>query len=49
MGPYRLLTDGSDLPVFAFTLAPEVSNYTVFDVSALLAPDGLAGARLCLP
>src|SRR6202789_3298675 len=23
MGPYRLLSDGSDLPVFAFSLAPE--------------------------
>ena len=22
IGPYRLLTDGSDLPVFAFTLKP---------------------------
>jgi glutamate decarboxylase len=33
IGSYRLLTEGRDLPVFAFTLAPEVSNYTVFDVS----------------
>ena len=40
IGPYRLLTDGSDLPVFAFTLAPEVKNYTVFDVSARLREDG---------
>jgi glutamate decarboxylase len=40
MGPYRLLTDGSDLPVFAFTLAPEVTNYTVFDVSARLREQG---------
>jgi len=40
MGPYRLITDGSDLPVFAFTLAPEVKNYTVFDVSARLREEG---------
>jgi glutamate decarboxylase len=40
IGPYRLLSDGSDLPVFAFTLAPEVANYTVFDVSARLREDG---------
>ena len=40
MGPYRLLTDGSDLPVFAFTLAPGVTNYTVFDVSARLREQG---------
>ncbi|HSO98694.1 MAG TPA: glutamate decarboxylase [Solirubrobacteraceae bacterium] len=40
MGPYELLTDGSDLPVFAFTLKPEVRNYTVFDVSARLREQG---------
>jgi glutamate decarboxylase len=40
MGPYRLLTDGSELPVFAFTVAPEVTNYTVFDVSARLREQG---------
>jgi glutamate decarboxylase len=33
IGPYRLLSDGSDLPVFAFTLNDDVTNYTVFDVS----------------
>jgi glutamate/tyrosine decarboxylase-like PLP-dependent enzyme len=40
IGPYRLLTEGSELPVFAFTLAPEVQNYTVFDVSARLREHG---------
>jgi glutamate decarboxylase len=40
IGPYRLLTDGSELPVFAFTLKPEVTNYTVFDVSARLREQG---------
>jgi glutamate decarboxylase len=40
LGPYRLLTDGSELPVFAFTLAPEVRNYTVFDVSDRLRQSG---------
>jgi glutamate decarboxylase len=40
MGPYRLVSDGSDLPVFAFGLAPEVKNYTVFDVSAHLREAG---------
>jgi glutamate decarboxylase len=33
MGPYRLITDGSELPVLAFAVGPEVQNYTVFDVS----------------
>ena len=40
IGPYRLITDGSDLPVFAFTVAPEVKNYTVFDVSDRLRQEG---------
>jgi glutamate decarboxylase len=40
IGPYRLLSDGSDLPVFAFALKPEVRNYTVFDVSDRLRERG---------
>jgi glutamate decarboxylase len=40
IGPYILITNGSELPVFAFTLAPEVKNYTVFDVSARLREEG---------
>jgi glutamate decarboxylase len=40
VGPYRLITDGGELPVVAFTLAPEVANYTVFDVSARLREFG---------
>jgi glutamate decarboxylase len=40
IGPYRLITDGSELPVFAFALKPEVTNYTVFDVSARLREEG---------
>jgi glutamate decarboxylase len=40
IGPYRLITDGSDLPVLAFTLAPEVTNYSVFDVSDRLRMGG---------
>ena len=40
LGPYQLLSDGSELPVFAFTLKPEVKNYTVFDVSDKLRERG---------
>jgi glutamate decarboxylase len=40
LGPYRLISDGSDLPVFAFALAPEVRNFTVFDVSDRLRQHG---------
>jgi glutamate decarboxylase len=40
IGPYRLITEGRELPVFAFALAPEVKNYTVFDVSERLREYG---------
>jgi len=40
IGPYQLLSDGSELPVFSFALKPEVENYTVFDVSDRLRERG---------
>jgi glutamate decarboxylase len=40
MGPFELLTDGSELPVFAFKLRDEVTNYSVFDVSTRLRERG---------
>jgi glutamate decarboxylase len=40
MGPYRLVSDGSQLPVFSFGLKPEVDKYTVFDVSDRLRERG---------
>ncbi|HEX6457540.1 MAG TPA: glutamate decarboxylase [Thermoleophilaceae bacterium] len=40
IGQYRLITDGSQLPVFAFTVAPDVENYSVFDVSLRLRERG---------
>jgi glutamate decarboxylase len=40
MGPYWLITDGSELPVFACALNADVKNYTVFDVSAALRERG---------
>ncbi|MGA3361357.1 MAG: glutamate decarboxylase [Solirubrobacteraceae bacterium] len=40
IGPYDLISDAGDLPVFAFTLKPEVTNYTVFDVSDRLRERG---------
>jgi glutamate decarboxylase len=40
IGPYRLVSDGSELPVFAFSLAPEVRNYSVYDVSDRLRQRG---------
>jgi glutamate decarboxylase len=40
IGPYRLVSEGKDLPVFAFAVAPEVENYSVFDVSDRLRQRG---------
>jgi len=40
MGPFRLLTRGSELPVFAFTLREDVHNFSVFDLSARLRERG---------
>ncbi len=40
LGPYRLVSRGDELPVFAFALDPKVENYTVFDVSDRLRQSG---------
>src|SRR5215468_11407736 len=40
MGPFELLTRGDELPVFAFSLKPEVDNYSVFDLSLALRERG---------
>ncbi len=40
LGPYRLISAGSELPVFAFALVAEIVNYTVFDVSDRLRQHG---------
>ncbi len=40
LGPFKLLTRGDELPVFAFTLADGIDNYSVFDVSIALRERG---------
>jgi len=40
MGPFRTLTRGDQLPVFAFTVNSDVTGYSVFDVSAHLREAG---------
>jgi glutamate decarboxylase len=40
MGPFRTLTRGDQLPVFAFTVKDDVTGYSVFDVSAHLREAG---------
>ncbi len=40
LGPFELLSDGSDLPVFAFKLRDDVVKYSVFDISERLRMRG---------
>src|SRR4029078_10935241 len=40
LGPFELVTRGDELPVFAVKLRPEISNFTVFDVSQALRTGG---------
>ena len=40
LGPFTLITRGDELPVFAFTVNPEIDNFTVFDVSNALRERG---------
>ena len=49
IGPFELITKGDELPVFAFKLKDEITNYTVFDVSNALARAGLAAAGVHVP
>ncbi len=49
LGPFRLLTDGSQLPVFAFALNDDVEAYTVFDISDALRKRGWQVPAYTLP
>jgi glutamate decarboxylase len=40
MGPFELLSDGSELPVFAFKISDESAGYSVFDLSERLRERG---------
>ncbi len=40
IGPFELLTEGRDLPVFAFKLRDDVTSYSVFDFSERLRMRG---------
>ena len=39
LGPFELVTDGSDIPVFAFKVKEE-TNFTVFDISEMVRDRG---------
>ena len=49
IGPYELMSDGSQLPVFLFRLRPEVTTYTVYDVSAKMRERGWQVPAYSLP
>ena len=49
MEQFELLSDGSDLPVFAFTLQPDITNFTVFDLSDRLRQNGWQVPAYTLP
>jgi glutamate decarboxylase len=49
IGPYQLLSDGSELPVFFFRLRPDVVHYTVYDVSAKMRERGWQVPAYSLP
>jgi glutamate decarboxylase len=40
IGPFELLSDGSDLPVFAFKLRDDITGFSVFDISERLRMRG---------
>jgi glutamate decarboxylase len=40
LGPYELLSEGRDLPVFAFKLDDGIENYTVYEVSDRMRQNG---------
>ena len=48
LGPFELLTDGSDIPVFAFKLKKE-TNFSVFDISEMLRHRGWLVPAYTLP
>jgi len=49
MKPFRLLSDGSTVPVFAFRLTDQAAGYTAFDVSAALRARGWQVPAYTLP
>ena len=49
LGEFRLLSDGSQLPAFAFTLRDHINNYTVFNVATRLRERGWLLPAYTLP
>jgi glutamate decarboxylase len=49
MDAFELLSDGSDLPVFGFTLREDITNFTVYDLSDRLRQQGWQIPAYTLP
>lgn len=49
LGPYELLSDGSELPVFFFRIKADVTHFTVYDVSAKMRERGWQVPAYSLP
>jgi glutamate decarboxylase len=49
LGPFRLLSDGSQLPAFAFALRDDIDSYTVFNVATRLRERGWLLPAYTLP
>jgi glutamate decarboxylase len=40
IGPFNLISQGSELPVFAFTLKPDITSFTLYDLSDAMRSRG---------
>ncbi|MFI9274063.1 glutamate decarboxylase [Kitasatospora sp. NPDC052896] len=49
LGPFELITDGSQLPVFAFRVRDDITSFSVFDVSAAMREHGWLVPAYSLP
>ena len=49
MGPYELMSNGDELPVFFFRLTKDTTNFTVFDVSTKMRERGWQIPAYSLP
>src|SRR5262249_8082313 len=49
MGPFELITEGRDLPGFAFKIADPQSSFTVFDLTERLRTRGWLGPAYTFP
>jgi glutamate decarboxylase len=49
LGPFKLVSDGGELPVFAFRMRDGIDGYTVYDISRELRVDGWLVPAYAMP